>query len=455
VLGEISDAVAGEFRRHRYLLEEGGLYDDERAAYARVLSGGAGPKDLSSSLLFLTELLHRRHGRKAVVLIDEYDAPITHALAHGFYREAVNFMRGFLTNALKDNVHLEKGVLTGVQRVSKESIFSGLNNVKVNTPLNQGSDERFGFTQAEVEALASYLGHPESVPVLKEWYDGYRFGRADIYNPWSVLSFFSEGRVAQPYWTNTSGNSILGEALSNPDDDVRAKMVDLLEPGATVDAPVDPNVAYGELDRRPGGVWSVLYMGGYLTTEDTEYPGYVTRARPLRVPNREVLMAYRDEVAGRAVAAAGASNRDRLCRALEGGDEAAVVETLDEIARNSASVYDLTCEGDWHMLVLGLLIDMPGYASVRSNREAGYGRFDVQALPKEASAATPVLTLEFKFNKEAGENALAGLTRDALGQIESRAYDAEYPGAPRVRWGIACAGKRVAAACKRPGAPTC
>jgi hypothetical protein len=170
------------------------------------------------------------------------------------------------------------------------------------------------------------------------------------------------------------------------------------------------------------------------------------------VPNLEVLEAYRDEVAGRAVAAAGASNRDRLCRALEGGDEAAVVETLDEIARNSASSYDLTCEGDWHMLVLGLLIDMPGYASVRSNREAGYGRFDVQALPKAASAATPVLTLEFKFDKEAGEDALAKLTREALDQIESRAYDAAYASLPRVRWGIACAGKCVAAACGRPEA---
>jgi hypothetical protein len=244
----------------------------------------------------------------------------------------------------------------------------------------------------------------------------------------------------------------LGEALSSPDAGVRGQVASLLEPGATVDAPVDPNVAYGELSENPDGVWSVLYMSGYLTTEDTEEPDEVTSARPLRVPNREVLRAYRGEVVRRAIGAAGRSNRDRLCRALEEGDAPAVVETLDEIARNSASVYDLTCEGDWHMLVLGLLIDMAGYASVRSNREAGYGRFDVQALPREASATTPVLTLEFKFDKDAGEDALAKLTREALAQVESRAYDAEYPDAPRVRWGVACAGKRVAAACERPGA---
>jgi hypothetical protein len=450
-LAAIKNLVAREYERHRYLLDGDALSDDQRAKFLRMTAGRPEPGELAESLGLLTELLHARHGRKAVVLIDEYDAPITSALAAGSYKEAVSFVRPFLSGALKDNPHLDKGVLTGVQRVSKESIFSGLNNVDVNTPLDPASDERFGFTQAEVEALASYLGHPESVPALKEWYDGYRFGEADVYNPWSVLSFFAKGRVAQPYWTNTSGNSILGEALSNPDDDVRAKMVDLLEPGTTVDAPVDPNVAYGELSSRPGGVWSVLYMSGYLTTDDTGGPATMRRRRPLRVPNREVLEAYRDEVAGRAVAAAGESNRDRLCLALEEGDEKGVVEALDEIARNSASVYDLTCEGDWHMLVLGLLIDMAGYASVRSNREAGYGRFDVQALPKEASAATPVLTLEFKFDKEAGEDALAKLTREALDQIDSRAYDAAYASLPRVRWGIACAGKHVAATCEKLG----
>jgi hypothetical protein len=450
VLAAIKNLVADEFRRHDYLLD-GELNPDDRDRFGRLSAARPEPGELAGSLGFLTRLLHARHGRKAVVLIDEYDAPITSALSIGAYKEAVAFVRPFLSSALKDNPHLEKGVLTGVQRVSKESIFSGLNNVKVNTPLDQGSDERFGFTQAEVKALASYLGHPESVPTLREWYDGYRFGGADVYNPWSVLSFFDGGRVAQPYWVNTSGNSILGEALSNPDSDVRGQLASLLDLGATVNAPVDPNVAYGELSENPDGVWSVLYMSGYLTTEDTDAPGDADRERPLRVPNLEVLRAYRGEVARRAVRAAGRSNRARLCRALADGDEAAVVETLDEIARNSASVYDLTCEGDWHMLVLGLLIDMPGYASVRSNREAGYGRFDVQALPKAASPQTPVLTLEFKFEKDAGDDRLMSLTREALGQIDSRAYDAAYKDLPRVRWGIACAGKRVAAACEQPG----
>jgi hypothetical protein len=450
VLAAIRVLVSKEFRRHDYLLE-GKLNSGDQAQFERMVAGEPAPGELAASLGFLTELLHARHGQKAIVLIDEYDAPITNALALGAYREAVAFVRPFLSGALKSNPHLEKGVLTGVQRVSKESIFSGLNNVKVNTPLDRGSDERFGFTQAEVEALASYLGHPESVPVLKEWYDGYRFGDADIYNPWSVLSFFSEGRRARAYWVNTSGNSILGEALSSPDDDVVQEMVSLLEPGAEVVAPVDPNVAYGELADNPAGVWSVLYMSGYLTTDDTESAAGPTGECPLRVPNLEVLGAYRGEMVGRAVRAAGSAGRPAFHRAVAAGDEGAVLRVLGRVALNSASSHDLTAESPCHMLLLGLLYWMRGYKDPVSNREAGLGCFDVQVAPEAPSPSTPALTFEVKFARGAGDERLAALAREGLAQIAGRAYDAAFEGSPRVRWGVAFSGKRVAVACERLG----
>jgi hypothetical protein len=450
ILAAIGVLVSKEFRRHDYLLD-GELNSGDRAQFERMVAGEPAPGELAGSLSFLTELLHARHGHKAVVLIDEYDAPITSALSIGAYREAVAFVRPFLSGALKSNDHLEKGVLTGVQRVSKESIFSGLNNVDVNTPLNQAADERFGFTQAEVEALASYLGHPESAPVLKEWYDGYRFGEADIYNPWSVLSFFAKGRRARPYWVNTSGNSILGEALSSPDEDVVDGMVSLLEPGAEVVAAVDPNVAYGELADNPGGVWSVLYMSGYLTTDDTESAAGPAGECPLRVPNLEVLGAYRAEVVGRAVRAAGSAGRPAFHRAVASGDEAAVLRVLGRVALNSASSHDLTAESPCHMLLLGLLYWMRGYKDPVSNREAGLGRFDVQVAPEAPSPSTPALTFEVKFAKGAGDGRLAALAREGLAQIESRAYDAAFGGSPRVRWGVAFSGKRVAVACERLG----
>jgi hypothetical protein len=458
ILGAIKGLVSGEFERHRYLLDGDALSDEQRAKFLRLAAGRPEPGELAGSLGLLTELLHRHHGRKAVVLIDEYDAPITSAMAVNGYNKAIRFVRPFLSGALKDNVHLEKGLLTGVQRVSKESIFSGLNNVDVNTPLDQGSDERFGFTQAEVEALASYLDHPESVPTLREWYDGYRFGDADIYNPWSVLSFFAKGRRALPYWNNTSSNGILAKAAGSADRAVRSGMLALLEPGATVSAPVDPNVAYGELDRNPSGIWSVLYMSGYLTTEDTDATaapdgaGDPDRKRPLRVPNREVRHAYRRDVLAQVQQVAG--GRDKLRALYEGlaaGDDRVVGRELATVVRDCASYYDLVAEGPCHAMLLGLLVGMDGYANPVSNREAGHGRPDIQVVPDTASQDTPALTIEVKFEKGADDARLAGLAREALAQAESLEYDAALEGAPRVRWGAAFSGKHVAVACERLG----
>jgi hypothetical protein len=457
ILGAIRVLVSREFRRHDYLLD-GELNSGDRAQFERMVAGEPAPGELAGSLSFLTELLHARHGQKVVVLIDEYDAPITNALAANAYKEAVSFVRPFLSGALKSNDSLACGVLTGVQRVSKESIFSGLNSVDVNTPLDQAADERFGFTQAEVEALASYLGHPESVPTLKEWYDGYRFGNADIYNPWSVLSFFAKGRRPLPYWSNTSSNSILAKAAGSTDRAVRSGMLALLEPGVTVSAPVDPNVAYGELDHNPTGMWSVLYMSGYLTTEDTDAaiaPDEAVdpdRKRPLRVPNREVRHAYRKDVLAQIQQLAG--GRDKLgplYGGLASGDEEVVGRELSVVVRDCASYYDLVSEGPCHAMLLGLLVGMDGYANPVSNREAGHGRPDIQITPDAASWDTPVLTVEVKFERGADDARLAALTREALAQAESREYDAALESAPRVRWGVAFAGKRVAVACERLG----
>jgi hypothetical protein len=457
ILAAIAGLVADEFRRHDYLLE-GKLNSGDRAKFERLAAGEPRPGDLAGSLGFLTRLLHAHHNQRAVVLIDEYDAPITNAMAVNSYDKAVRFVRPFLSGALKDNPHLEKSVLTGVQRASKESIFSDLNNVDVNTPLNQTADERFGFTQAEVEALASYLGHPESVPVLKEWYDGYRFGGSDIYNPWSVLSFFAKGRAARPYWNNTSSNNILAKAAESTDRAVRSGMLSLLEPGAVIRAPVDPNIAYGELGNNPTGMWSVLYMSGYLTTEDTDAavaPGEVDdpdRKRPLRVPNREVRGAYRRDVLAQVQQVAGGRDKLRpLYGGLAAGDEGAVGRELAAVVRDCASYYDLVSEGPCHAMLLGLLVGMDGYANPVSNREAGHGRPDIQVVPDDPSRDTPVLTVEVKFERGAGGARLAELAREALAQAESREYDAALESAPRVRWGVAFAGKRVAVACERLG----
>ena len=299
----------------------------------------------------------------------------------------------------------------------------------MNTALNQVSDERFGFTQDEVAGLAAYLGRADKLDDLRAWYDGYRFGAADIYNPWSVLSFFARGCVCQPYWLNTSSNTVLDEAQRGNDPYVLNDLLSLLEPGATVEHPIDPNIAYGDLGSDPEAVWSVLYMSGYLTTDDTDFPDDSGVVRRLRVPNAEVRTAFRREVADRARKAAGGMGRlGALHRAILSGNEQAFGRELGFIARNSASYCDLTNEAACHMMVFGLLFGMPGYGDPLSNREAGYGRYDIQVMPADPTSGLPCVTVEVKFlhpedAQDLGEKtseALAALAREALGRSPPR-----------------------------------
>ena len=304
-LAGFSDLMARECGRHRCLLESDRIASGDRAWFERVQAHEATVADLASFLRTLSSMLETYHGEKCMIFVDEYDAPITAAHEHGFYTEAVSFMRNWLSGGLKTNPSLARGVLAGVQRISKESIFSGLNNVQVNTALSQVSEERFGFTLPEVEALVSYSGHADRLGELQAWYDGYRFGSADIFNPWSVLTYLASGCVAQPYWVNTSGNAVLGRALRGGDVATTDTVLSLLGEGAAVSQRVDPNIAYDEIGVRPSAIWSVLYMAGYLTTDDTDFPEDPARVRRLRVPNAEVRSVFRREVVERAQDGAG------------------------------------------------------------------------------------------------------------------------------------------------------
>lgn len=457
----LASLMAAEVERHGYLLDSDTTSPFERERLARLASGTASEVELGSSLRFLTTVLARHHGKPCMIIVDEYDAPITHAYEHGFQTDAVDFMRNWLSGALKTNPALAYGVLTGVQRVSKESIFSGLNNIGVNTPLNQTSDERFGFTDTEVEALATYTGHEDGIADLRSWYDGYRFGSVGIYNPWSVLSCLADGCDPQPYWANTSGNSVLSQAFRSQDTATVDALLSLLEPGATVERAIDPNVAYGDLAARPGGIWSVLYMAGYLTTDDTQRAEDASVVRRLRIPNAEVRSVFRREVIDRTRALSDDPRRlAGLHAALVAGDQEGFARELESVAVGSASMLDLTSEAQCHMLLMGLLFDIPGYRDPLSNREAGFGRFDVMLPPNRGNggASLPLITIEVKFMpiddyKRLGPEAparLSALANEALGQIKTRAYDMTAPSMPpniaRLRWGVAFSGKHVACA---------
>lgn len=442
-------AMAQEYLRHGYLLESSSLSDLERERFERIAGGTASEGEFASSLLFLTQMLQKHHGQSVIVLIDEYDAPVMAGYTYGYYDDVVAFLKGWLTGALKDNNALAVAVLTGVQRISKESIFSDLNNLRVDTSMDLASDERYGFLDAEVRALAAYRGEESAVALAREWYDGYRFGSVDVYNPWSVLSFFDNRCMPGAYWGNTSGNGVLGDMVKTADEATLGKLYRLLEPGGTVEEPLDLSVVFPDVGVREEALWSMLYLAGYLTTSDVTDPSDTHLPRRLRIPNKEVARLYRSEVIDRFTEVAG--GRDRLMtlhRALVEGDAEGVAAELEDILLRAPSYYDLTTENSYHMLVLGLLFNVRGYGVPVSNREAGRGRFDIRVMP-ETPEAGPVLIIELKWARTGTPEAvdLPALAETGLTQASDRAYGADLSEeAPPRRWGLAFSGKNVAVA---------
>lgn len=444
-LGALAQIVGAEYERHRYVLSGGGLNEEQQAYFERVTGGAAEAEELVSSLEWLSRVLTAYHGRRTVVLIDEYDAPVAACYTKPSYHEIVSVLKRWLTGALKGNPMLEFAVLTGVQRISKESIFSDLNNLVVDTPLDVMADERYGFLEKEVAALATYLGADASLGEAREWYDGYRFGTADVFNPWSVVNYFRSGGVADIYWGNTSSNDVLQSVVESADPETMRSVFSLMTEGGTVDAPLDLGVSFPDVATRAGAVWSLLYLAGYLTTDDVAQPNNAGRVRPLRVPNREISEVYRNDIVGRFTGLAGSTRLlSDLHRALVDGDAGLLAEELEGILLNSASCYDLKSENSYHMLLVGLLFGAPGYGNPVSNREAGRGRFDIRLLPERAGL--PAITLELKFERGADAGRLEALAAEALAQIEARAYDAEAAGsgAGSLRYGIAFSGKSLA-----------
>ena len=455
--GALKNTIAAEYARHHYLAESPCLSDADRAFARRIASGEGEAEEYADSLIRLTRMLKEHHGQGAVVLIDEYDAPVMAGYTHGYYAEVVDFLKGWLTGALKDGGEaLAFACLTGVQRISKESIFSDLNNLVVNTALSTGFDERFGFTDDEVAALAAYLGDPGCMPEAREWYDGYRFGKTDVYNPWSVINFLKQDCAADVYWGTTSSNGVVADLLRHADQATLQQVYRLLEPGGVVLSPLDLGVVFPDIGVRPGALWSMLYLAGYLTTDVTALPNDDQSPRPLRIPNREVARLFRKELVERFAVIVGDRGRlSALHGAIISGDASTASSDLAKIFRDSASIFDLTSENGVHMLVLGLLFGMPGYGDPESNREHGAGRPDIRVEPVRTPfpyGDRPLVTIELKFSRDADGAALDKLARSGLEQIARRGYDAgELPAEAvgRMRWGIAADGKLVAVASER------
>lgn len=471
--GALVNAIAGEYARHRYLLEDETLPDTDRDYFARIESLRASEADYLDSLKRLVVMLHRHHRRPVALLIDEYDAPIMAAYSApdgGYYDEAVSFIKPWLTAALKNNENmLAFACLTGVQRISKESIFSDLNNLTVNTALSTDFDEHYGFTAQEVRALGEYLGQRDFMDEARQWYDGYRFGKQDVYNPWSILNYFDQGCEPDVYWGNTSGNGVVGELIRNADAGTLDKVYALMSPDGEISAPLDLSLVFPDLGVKRDAIWSMLYLSGYLTTDDVSRPGRTDLLRRLRIPDLEIAFLYQSEIIERFAATAG--SRDRLSdfhQALCEGDADVVRDELGRILRDSTSGFDMVSENSLHMLMTGLCFGVPGYDNPLSNKEAGYGRYDLRLNPSSDGVAgfsfvapkvRPLITIELKFLHDAAalpadalDVALRDKARQALDQITQRGYDdGPLPrnAQGRLRWGIAVGARHCAVAVER------
>ena len=429
------------YQSFRYLLEGDTLYPEEKEVFQAILSCRAPKVELQFSLSNLTGYLARFHKKKVLVLIDEYDAPIQSAWEHGYYPEAITFVRNYLSSVLKTNPDLDFAVLTGVLRIAKESIFSSLNNLEVASVASGRYAEAMGFAYEEVQKMAADFGTEDKMPEIKAWYDGYNFSGKEIYNPWSVVNYFKSNCCPAAYWANTSANGILQHIMNKARPEQLRDMAGLIQ-GGEVKAQLMEGSVYADIEESSKALYSMLMNTGYLTTVDRPLP-YMGARTAMRIPNLEIRLLFQGEIMDRLEKASSDENLlSSLTEALLEGRVADFAEALGNFLCFSASYYDTANrESFYHGLILGLLATLVPAFEVVSNHESGYGRFDIAIFPSNKRTAGALL--EFKVAEK--EEELPERAREALAQIEENAYLTEFErrGAKNVwQYGIAFCGKK-------------
>lgn len=442
-LDNIRFLLTYEFQRHGELADSPSCTSSERAYYQKIVSGNASETELMNALLILSRMLDAHHGIAPIIIIDEFDTPIQQGFLRGFYDHVVGFMRNLFSGGFKDNPHLSFGFLTGILRVAKESIFSGLNNLAVYSLLDESFSQYFGFTHDEVKQIASYYGVSDKYHELCEWYDGYRFGNNDIFNPWSIINYFQRRCKLQAYWVFTSSNDIIGEILERATPELFEKLNALLQ-GRTVLTYIDTDVVYPKLRENSSSVYSFLLVTGYLklvTAELSMGNGYLCE---VALPNREIAYVYKKEILEKLDAMIPQPTAISIQEALYTGNADELQKRLETLLVQSASYYDTAGELFYHGLMLGLTAMMDNRYHVRSNRESGEGRYALALEPKDE--ALPGILIELKAEEGASTGELKALAQDALKQIDERKYDAEMRArgvAKILKYGVAFCGKSV------------
>ena len=438
--------IRSEFLRHSELRLSEKLDKYDKEYIERILGHSAEKNDLTLSFRELSRMLHIHHGVPPVIIIDEYDIPIQQGHMKGFYDDVVSFIRNLFSGGLKDNRHLSYGILTGILRVAKESIFSGRNNLKINSILDEKYSQYFGFTASEVRAMAAYYGVPDKYDEICQWYDGYRFGDTDIFNPWSVINYFNNNCKPKAFWQFTGSNDIIGEVLANADEDIYERL-NMLMQGKSFLTYVDTGVIYPQIQNNPSTIYSFLLVAGYLKSlrSDSEFGSdYMCE---VAIPNKEISFVYSKEILSKLDKIIPSSTAIAIQEAIYAGNSAALQKQLHKLLLQSASYHDTTHENFYHGLVLGLCAMFDNRYDVTSNRESGEGRYDIQLFPLRKNL--PGILIELKAAKGCSDTALDELAQNALQQINDRKYDTEmlkHGVAGIIKYGVAFCGKKVSIA---------
>ncbi len=426
-LSKIKQLIQDEYSRHYYLLDSKKMLPHELDYFNRIINLEGNKGDYENSLGKLLIFLNRYYGKRAVILIDEYDAPIHAGFNNKYYDEIIDFMRNFLCAGLKDtDQYLEKSVLTGIMRIARESIFSGLNNPGVYTLLSEEFDDKFGFTEREVEKVLNDFNISPMYEQVQKWYNGYTFGNETIYNPWSIINFLaSDGKELKPYWINTSDNQLVDSLLSKGGNELKKELEALIR-GESIEKAIDENIVLKDIFNREDLLWSFLLMGGYL--KQTQKRRHETSGKMyywLAIPNMEVRITYSQIVDNYFSKKIENEKLEIMLKALIDGDIKLFEKMLQKVVSAVFSYHDFGGEPEkvYHALVTGLLVWISDTHEIKSNRESGYGRYDISIIPHDLRQTGCII--EFKTVDKGDEETVESAAASALKQKEKKKYETE------------------------------
>ena len=438
----IKEVFTQEAYRHYELLSSDKCDEYDKSRFNKLLSGDANEVELSSALLDLSRMLHKHYEVAPIIIIDEYDIPIQQGHMKGYYDEVILFMRNLFLGGLKDNKHLSYGFLTGILRVANGSIFSGLNNLTIHSVLDNKYSSYFGFTSEEVKEMTIYYGVQEKYDEICEWYDGYRFGKTDIFNPWSVINYLSNECEPRAFWQSTGSNDIIGEILLNADKEIYEKLTSLVN-GQSFVTYIDTGVIYPQIRSNPSTIYSFLLVAGYLKAIKTSPAFNGDFMCEVALPNKEISQVYHKEILQKLSNIIPQPTAISIQEALFSGDNVKLKQTIQSLLLQSVGFFDAAGENFYHEFMLGLCALLGGYF-VSSNRESGDGRYDIQLKPTQNNL--PGILIELKAQKECSQEELKLLSEKALSQIVDKNYDTELKslGVETVyKYGVAFSGKHV------------